>query len=50
MIKRSLNEKKKHIFVQWKRSYIINLTINTELVVKLTNNQKNMLNKKSVNI
>ena len=49
MTKKSSDEKKKHIFIQWKRSYIINSTINTKLIVKLTNNQKNMSNEKSVN-
>ena len=47
--KRSSDEKRKHIFTQWKRSHIIDLTINIELIVKSTNSQKNMLNKKSVN-
>ena len=32
-----------------KKNYIINSTINTESVVKLTDNQKNMLNEKNVN-
>ena len=49
MIKRSSDEKKKYISIQQKRSYIINLTINTELIVKLTNSQENMSNKKNVN-
>ena len=37
MSKRSSDEKKKHVFAQQKRSYIINSTISTESVVKLTN-------------
>ena len=47
--KRSSDEKRKCIFIQQKKSHIINLIINTELIVKSTDNQKNMSNKKSVN-
>ena len=50
MTKKSSDEKKKHIFTQWKRSHIIDLTINTELIVKLTDSQENMSDEKSVNI
>ena len=47
--KKSSDEKRKCISTQWKRSHIINLTINTESVVKSMNSQENMLNEKSVN-
>ena len=49
MTKRSLNEKRKHISAQQKRSHIINSTISIELIVKSTDSQENMLNKKSIN-
>ena len=49
IMKRSLNEKRKHILTQQKKNHIINSTINTELIVKSMNNQENMLNEKSVN-
>ena len=49
MMKRSSDEKRKHVSVQQKRSHIIDSTINTELIVKLTDSQENMSNKKSVN-
>ena len=47
--KRSLNKKKKCISAQQKRNHIINSIISIKSVVKLTNNQKNMSDKKSVN-
>ena len=47
--KKSSDEKRKCISTQWKKSHIINSIINTESIVKSTNNQENMLNEKSVN-
>ena len=49
MIKRSLDEKRKHISTQQKRSHIINSIINTESIVKSTDSQENMSDEKSVN-
>ena len=48
--KRFLNEKKKCVFAQWKKSHIINLTINIKLIIKLTDSQENMLNEKNINV
>ena len=50
IMRKSLNKKRKCVFTQWKRNYIINSIINTELIVKSINSQKNMLNEKSVNV
>ena len=46
IMKKSLDEKRKCVSIQWKKNYIINLTINIKLIVKSTDSQKNMLNKK----